>query len=74
MVLNVNVFCSLVVHMVLNECKVSLAINPNFCGLFMKEAKLMQQTPQPHASLVVLLEKNTIVGCFFVSPICNTIC
>jgi hypothetical protein len=74
-VLNVDVFCSLVVHWVLNECKASLAINPNFCGLIMKEAKLMQQTFQLHASLASLVEKNAIVSCFllaqFVTPFFN---
>jgi len=75
MVLNVDAFCFLVVHGVLNECKASLAINPNFFGLVMKEAELMQQTPQPYASLVTLVEKNTIVGYFllaqFVTPFVN---
>ncbi len=41
----------------------------------MKEAELMQQTFQPHASLVALVEKNTIVDCFllaqFVTPFAN---
>ncbi len=41
----------------------------------MKEAELMQQTPQPHAFLAALVEKNTIVGCFllaqFVTPFAN---
>jgi hypothetical protein len=74
-VLNVNVFCFLVVHGVFNECKASLAINPNFCALVMKEAKLMQQTLQPHAVSVALVEKNAIVGFFllaqFVTPFAN---
>jgi hypothetical protein len=42
MVLNVDVFCSLVVQGVFNECKASLAINLHFCGLVMKEVKSMQ--------------------------------
>ncbi len=41
----------------------------------MKEAKLMQQTLQLHASLASLVEKNAIVGCFllaqFVTPFSN---
>jgi hypothetical protein len=74
-VLNVDVFYSLMVHGVFNECKASLAINPNFCGLITKEAKFMQQTFQLHASLASLVEKNAIVGCFllaqFVTPFSN---
>jgi hypothetical protein len=75
MVLNVDVFCSLVVQGVFNECKASLAINLHFCGLVMKEVKSMQHTPQPHAFLAALVEKNAIVGCFllpqFVTPFAN---